>query len=482
LTPMVYLATRAAGGTRAGASLAGGLAIFAPDLVGESLIFQPESLTAFSFALCAAAFLTHGVARRWWSAALLSIAVAFSVLAREHGLIITLEGLMYLLLFPPRFRRSDGALGGRLSGRLLAPVLLLAVIHLSPLLIGVKVLAPMWDWPWNDKASVPLRDIQAVAQGKTEPVNFGYLRSGVVQEAGPGIDRIAAEQIVREYNGFLGHLGAPDAIRKYIALNARWAVAVGHDLHLWILAGVFGTVLFMGARRRWDPLCLLLLSAVMLPVFVIWSQRRHVTVLLPIAFIGVGLGWSVLEAWGLGAFERMGGAWRRRVGLAVFPLIAVLLGLAQWQWQPRQTHYLAYLSALAQPRRAEAAAGRTIRERVRPGDVLATMDHFRAPRSLLRLYSRLPYGDLPHNALQGVLPVPHLGWRAFVEVNAREKPGPGWAQVVAFDNRMVYQYRPEVQGEQRRCAAGVLTHAPRFMVIDVLRYRLRVEPLAGCNR
>lgn len=255
------------------ASALGGVSALAfPDLVGWSQQLQPDALTALLILLLAGLLSGCGSRRAAWGAALIGGVLP---LVREHGApLAALAGGTLLLAGPRQNARPVGAL--------------VAVWWLGPLLVGVAPGLHPLAVPWGDRAGGAL-----AAFSETDPEKLPFLR-----ELHRG-DRAAYLALVAERDRIgqlVWHVGR--------SLRLAW------DCWLWLaLAGGLG---LWRARtdRRWLGLLVPLLAA--LPALVVWSQRRHVALFVPLALLTV-----------VGAASQLTGAARRAaLGMAALLLLA----------------------------------------------------------------------------------------------------------------------------------------------------------------
>jgi hypothetical protein len=174
-------------------------------------------------------------------------------LVREHGVpLAALTGVALLALGP-----------GRRWPRALAVV---ALVWLSPLLVGVSPGVHPLDVPWGDRAGGALAAFTA-----TTPDELPFLRELHREPRRAYLERVAA-------GDRLGQL------HWHAARSARLAA----DGWAWIALGAVS--LAAAARRRRALLALGLPLLAALPALLIWSQRRHVTLLVPLAVVCAAVG------------------------------------------------------------------------------------------------------------------------------------------------------------------------------------------------
>jgi len=231
LPGLVFVLASALGAGRVPAALAAGVSMLHPTLFEFAHQLQPDALATLLITLLACLSLR----REWilWAALLAGILV----MTREHGLALLLP--LAILLW----RRGT-------RPQLVAPLLLLLIFGWSGLV----------EAPWADRAGGALQTLQA-----TDPAELSFLRE-LDRE-----DRAAYSAMVFEEDR-LGQL--------------RWHA--GRSLsQAWSLWGILlmSLLLAIPAARRGsrEPLWTSLLLCAVLPALVIWSQPRHIALLLPIA-------------------------------------------------------------------------------------------------------------------------------------------------------------------------------------------------------
>lgn len=389
------LATALAGrlGARPGLALAAGLGpLLLPTLASTAWQAGPDALTALVF--LAAAGGAQGLAApphppghpggkdRWPAgAALTLLALAGAMLVRELGPAVALAAAL-------------GAMAGASGsprGRRVAPVLLLLCAALPAGLLG-EALAP-WDWRWMGRV---LRDSQGLPPPKVP--------AWVLEVEGPARVLRRAAWTLR---------GQPEA---------------------WLLLGP-GTVAAL--RRRWWSLALVQLCG--FSALAVWSQPRHVAVLLPVSGVALA-GWAV-------------GAGARGRGLALG--LALLAGAAA---APRWKGALTLAQEQAADARELAALGAALCARVGPGDLAGG-----EPRAFT-------FCPLPRHVPQAPPPAaadgtPSADAAAWATWHAGTPPTDlPWARVPLPSTRYdLYRLRPELEGAARPCARSrPAADSPRF--------------------
>jgi hypothetical protein len=266
--PAVFWLARRGGASPAAAGLGAVLALLSPDVAAWAQQVQPDSLAALLTVLLAGALFQARTSAR---AALIAAGVAGLLpLVREHGLPLAVVAGA-LLLHARRF----GALG-----------LLTVLLCVGPLAFG----GGPWPWaqPWSDRSSGALAVFQA-----TGPESLPFLR-----ELHRG-DRAA----------YLALVEGGDRVGQ-LAWHARRALSLSGDGLLIILVAVAVAAPRGRLLGAWLPL----LAAA--PALVIWSQRRHVLLLLPLAL--------AVAAAGAGA-----SGWRRRL-VVLLVLAGASPALMRW--------------------------------------------------------------------------------------------------------------------------------------------------------
>ena len=239
-----FLAARAAGADRRAATV-GAIAILAlPDAGLWAQQVQPDALAALGLvglagALTAAA---RGSARWAWVAA---VVAGLLPLVREHGTPAAALAILVLL-----WLRAWGPVGAAV-----------AAWWLGPVVVGVLPGAHPGDVPWAARSAGAI-----AALTTTDPSDVPYVRE-------------------------LHH----EARTRYLALvmdgdtvgRIRWHLfrSLGQAWDGWLLVLAAGIGAATARRRETLPVIALLLAA--LPALLIWSQRRHVLLLAPVAIVGL---------------------------------------------------------------------------------------------------------------------------------------------------------------------------------------------------
>lgn len=246
--PLAWVAARALGAGRAFAVVAAVASLAVPQAIIFALQAQPDQLTVI-LALAAVAVGAAWTRRpNWWSGAGLAVLAALAPLVREHGLVVAvlLVGLA-------------GVAPGRRWQRGLRVAAVVAAIVLGPLLLGLAPGIP-WEQSWYGRLSEPMRSTEQTQLPKYALSLPSPLRSEL---AGYFQEEQAA--MVRWF------------FVKWAFRHSPWGWA--------LLLGATAGSLLLPRGRRLAP-WVALLAAV--PTLVVWSQPRHVAVVVPVAVVVAG--------------------------------------------------------------------------------------------------------------------------------------------------------------------------------------------------
>jgi hypothetical protein len=247
----VFLAARGAGASRVAAGLAGAATLVLPDAGAWAQQVQPDATAALLLVALAGALASGARAQRTGAtpAALWAAAALAGVLplVREHGgpaAAITIVVLLGLRAWRPAAAA-------------------LALWWLGPLVVGLAPGLHPADVPWGDRAGGALQALTT-----TDPRQVPFAR-----------------ELPREARAaYMGLVASGDVVGRL-----RWHAA--RSLRLawdgWLLVGAAGLGLLSLRRRDAMALGALLLPA--LPALLIWSQRRHVLLLVPVALVGLAV-------------------------------------------------------------------------------------------------------------------------------------------------------------------------------------------------
>lgn len=404
IPPAVLLAARAAGASTRAALVAGIAALLWPDGAGFAQQLQPDSAIALGGVALAGllAAAAGGSTRAAWGAACLA---ALLPLLREHGL--PLAGIAALILLAvPHGRRA--ALG------------LLVLLWLAPLLVGVAPGLHPLDLPWGERPGGALAVL-----GRASVEDVPYART---LPPGPRAT-------------YLGLVERGEAL-GLVRFHAARALHLAWDA--WLLGGAALLLALSTRRRPVIALALPLLAAT--PALLIWSQRRHVAVLVPVAL-------AVLAA------ARPTSPALARARWPALALLALSLGLpwsAAWR-------ALGPAQRTEVPRaRAFASVAGWLAEQAPPGSLLGGVFQD------IGIYIDLPRHDPDGSAAD---------WKTFV-VADRPPPDRAWEAVFSgAGGLVVYQLRPGL--DPRPCAEARPAPGTPHLAVAAARARL-VDAQADC--
>lgn len=238
--PAVFWAARSAGAAPAPAVGAALLALAMPDLGAWSQQLQPDSLAALGLVLSAGALARHHRSPSSRTALLLVVLAGLLPLLREHGVAVAAVIILGLTVLPRRRGWALAAVGAW---------------WLAPLLLGLPPGLHPLDTPWGDRAGGAL-----AALTSRSPDELPYLR-----ELHRGARR-----------AYLALVAEGDVVGR-LRWHAGRSLALATDG--WLVLGL--AAVGVSLQRRTRGLAAPLLAA--LPALLIWSQRRHVLLLLPVA-------------------------------------------------------------------------------------------------------------------------------------------------------------------------------------------------------
>ncbi len=378
------------------AGIAALLLAVSPDLLLWSQQLQPESLSALAVVLLGGLLARAGAAR----GATMGVVLlgAGLPLLREHGLLLAPLAGVGLALGRP---------GGWRAG-----LALLGLAWLLPILGGWSSGWPPLAGPWSDRAGGAL----AALTGE-DPAQLGFL----------------TELRRPEREAYLALVSNGDVIGR-VRWHASRSLSLAVDAWGWWAAAV---ALVLTTRwRRGLPVALLLLSAA--PALLIWSQRRHVSLLLPLALC--------LVAAGLGRLWTTS-AWAARVQGVVG---AVLVGALAWSW-PLQLPDLAsrQLSETVHASQ-QARISAELCSLATPGDLLGTR------------HQELGLGcPLPRHDPDGSL----ADWRAWVLAEGPPATIGSWERVDPLDGELGI-WRLEPARRLRPCQEAPLPTSSAHLAVE----------------
>lgn len=398
LPAATWLAARAAGATRAAAAIAAAAILLWPDAAEWAQQIQPDSLAALGIVSLAGllASAVRGQERAAWGAAILS---GLLPLVRTHGLALVPVTAVILLWAPGR--------------RLARLGLLLATWWLAPALIGVAPGATPLAVPWAHRSTDALGSLFS-----HDPADVPYARE---------LHRLERERYLALVEA--GRTGAR------IAWHARHSLA--RALDGWAALALAAVAIAVRPRRRLMAAAAPMAAA--LPALLIWSQRRHVIVVLPVAF-------AVLAA--------AVGTRRWRLGL-----LAAMLAWTGAGWPARWLRLPARQRGETIRAHSLARVGRWLDDHAPPGSLLGGY-----------LQDVGLYHPLPHHDPDGS----SADWRTFVIGNAPVARA-GWKPV--YDNGagvIVSQFRPDL--DPRPCADARPALGTPFVVAGTYHAKL-----VGCT-
>ncbi len=273
------LAARALGGGRFGLLLAGLLLALHPDLLLSALLTQPETATAACFALVAWALSAAAASPTPLRLALAAASALPAFLVRETGLPLVGGLLLALLLLGLRARRPGLALG--------LPVAALLLFQLATSVLARALTTPLWAPPWSGRLDVLRMDREMTAEGIAPTYVSGHSMPWLPWNA---------EQVLAVTQTMVGALALEGQERALAVARVTALHTLVGGLDLLLLLGTGLLALGLAARRRpalllsWLPALALVLATLL-----IWSQRRHLAVLLPFGAAGLGLGIAAIR-------------------------------------------------------------------------------------------------------------------------------------------------------------------------------------------
>lgn len=427
------LAARAMGAGPSGVLVAGLLLALHPDLLLSALLTQPEALTAASFALVAWALSAAAAQPSVRTLGLAALSALPAFLVRETG-IPFVAGLVLavVVLGLVGWRRGAGG-----PGLVVLPAIGTALLASVVTSLLARALAPIWAPPWLGRLEVLEMDREMVERGIAPTYVAAH---SMPWEPWNGQQVRAVTQTMVEALAMEGTARAR-AVAEVTALHTLVGSA---DLLLLLLVGLLG--LGWAARRRpalllsWLPV-LSLLGACLL----VWSQRRHIGVLLPFGAAGLGLGVGLLRPVLL------------RMVLAAVAVLAVPI----WQL-PTTRAALAGLSAQAEQVRDAWTLGRRL-DAVLPPDARICGTWGReviGARGVLLIGAERAGCDAEGNlpAAPGGQP----GYMAARLIEGQAAGGGSWVEIDRQGRFGVQWLEPALPVEERRARARLLPGA-RFV-------------------
>ena len=243
---LVAWGLRRQGCSRSTAWLAGLLCFALPDVAGWAFQLQPDALAAgWSVALGLA--LAAQISGRKGAAVAVLLLGGLAPLLRAHGLVWAATAMLGLLLGPKKQRWMA----------LLVPVLM----WLAPLLLGVGIGMHPLDFAWSDRAGGALDALTT-----TDPSTLSYLN-----ELHRG-QRLEYARLVTERRRL-----------AQLSWHALRSLSLAPDGWLLLLSGLVCAGIHSWKTRDRSHLAMALPMLAALPALLIWSQRRHVVLMVPLA-------------------------------------------------------------------------------------------------------------------------------------------------------------------------------------------------------
>jgi len=384
--PLAWLLARRLGAGLPASAVAALAPLLTPGLVLEGHQVTPDPLTAASLLLLALAA-AHIAAHPGWKAhAALLLALAWACLVREHGQIAAVLAIALLLSLPGPLRR-----------RLLGVALVLAAVGLAPLLVGRHPAMP-WATPWWGRTALVLTDA------------------------------------VSDHPSWQAKPGQADLADTHLALLLH---ALGGAPFSWAWLGLGAVAALLLPRQARAALAVGALPA--LPALLVYSQPRHVHVVVPVA-----------AAVAMAGTRRFAGLAR---GLVLLGTLGASLAGAAWGWSP-QTRLL---EGQVQETRLLQELGATLC--ALPEEGLCWAGDFRA-----FTFCPLPSFDTDNS------PAPAL-WKAIFA--GRNPPSADFERLDIPDDAGFVLFRLRAEGPERPCAtshpgpdAPVLVTRPASLVLD----------------
>ena len=381
-----FAVARTAGASRVAACSAALCILAFPDAGLWAQQVQPDAATALALlGLCGAlgASLQGRHAAGWMAA---TIAGLLPML-REHGTPAAALAILVLL-----WARAWGP-----------AALAVGLWWLGPALVGV---VPGWhpaDVPWSSRSAGAFHALTT-----TDPQDVPFIRELHREDRSRYLERVLSGDV-------FGRIG----------WHARRSVRLAWDGWLMLSAAAAGVLL--ARRRALLPVFLLLATA--MPALLIWSQRRHVMLLVPVALVGVAVA----------ATSR-----RRRLGLA-----AVVVAGA-WTWPGAWTEGIRGLQTERFRAHHHAAAAAWLNDNAPDGSLLGGVHQD------IGLYHPMPRHDPDGSPAD---------WRTWFVGRAPPAAMPGWQRVHDSEGELdIWRLQPDVT--PRPCAGGTVAPATPHLAVD----------------
>jgi hypothetical protein len=390
----VFWAALTGGATRSAAVIAAALALVCPDVAVWSQQVQPDSLAALGLVLagglsCRA---MQGSAR---AALLLALVAGLLPLVRSHGL--ALVPLAVVVLFQAPVAR----------GRSLA--LLVVCWWAGPWILGGARGWSPFDVTWSDRTSSAVSGLL-----ETDAKSIPYIRELHHHQR-------------REYLALV----TEGRLLSRLVWHCTRSLELARDGWVWIGAAILAS----GIGRRRENLALAAPLLCAAPALIIWSQRRHVMVVVPLALAVLAITWR----------RPVGPArWRNRVPPILSLVLACLLASS---WPAAWKNSLHGLRTETVRARTYARVGDWLAENAPRGSLLGSLHQD------LGLYHPLPRHDPDGSAAD---------WRTFLVTD--RSPPVGWSELATPAGGLtIYRLEPDI--DPRPCSQATLQrHLPHLLV------------------
>ena len=271
-----------------------GLLCFAlPDVAGWAFQLQPDALAAAWGLALGLGLALHLKGHRRAVIAVVCLG-GLAPLLRAHGLVWAATAMLGLLAGPGRTRWTA----------LLVPLLM----WMAPVFLGVQPGIHPIDFPWSDRAGGALSALTT-----TDPESLSYLR-----------------ELHRGEWAKYARLVTEGRRVAQVTWHVKRSLMLAPDGWLIVGGGLLASTVHAWRSRSLSPLALALPLLAALPALIIWSQRRHVVLMVPLALV------CIVAATGD----------RKRV-IALLSFVLAIHGGINWPraaaaWQterPRAEHY-----------------------------------------------------------------------------------------------------------------------------------------------
>ncbi len=394
----------------------------------------------------------------------IALLAAFGTLTREHGIPFLLITLSILLLFPPRP-----------LGRLFGVFLCLGTTQLIGDWGGEPDIGPFFYQAWHQKPIdlsalrewLPDGLIQLFPQlAHAPPVNISPDFLASPREGYPSTDPIREEQFLSAFRSewrVYAPLSPLRSMRWYLTHHAiiQW------DLYPLLLAGVLGAA-GLGATRGWrlsiPPLGVL---AIVVPTALVWSDRRHIVPLIPVAVLLATL--LVAQLWDLpplrNPLRKLGrSGWPQSTlsALSTFTLVALFFAAQA----PIRTYATDWARLKAEENRPLMTLGRKVRAMVTfPGARIAPFSaaQARMQPGIIALYAELPLGHQAFDPTMWGFAPPAEAWRTVVlDIRGDTLPAP-WERVAETAEASAWILNPSAT-TSRRNKLSELPESPPYWI------------------